>query len=74
MPKAHEPRRAKPIRSPSWPDDRIGDSGVSNGDGDIGVRNGDDYGIGDDGGGSVGKGLNGSDAGAGIVRQGRCKR
>ena len=67
------PRRVKPIRRPSWPDDRIDDSGVSNGDGDIGDHNSDDRGIGDDGDGSVGKGSNRS-GGVGIVRQGRCKR
>ena len=66
------PRRAKPIRNPSWPDDRI-DGGVSNGNGDIGERNGDDRGIGDNGNGSVGRYSNRS-GGAGIVRQGRCKR
>ncbi len=59
MPKAHEPRRTKPIRSPSWPDNRIGDSGS---------RNDDDRGIGDDGDGSTGKGINGNSAGAGIIR------
>ena len=75
------PERAKPSRSPSWPDDglSISDSRGDNdscckGDGNIGDRNSDSRGIGDDGDGSVGKGLNGSDTGAGIVCQGGCKR
>ena len=75
------PERAKPSRSPSWPDDGLsisdgrGDNdSCCKGDGNIGDRNSDSRGIGDDGDGSVGKGLNGSDTGAGIVCQGGCKR
>ena len=74
------PERAKPSRSPSWPDDGLsisdgrGDNdSCCKGDGNISDRNSDSRGIGDDGDGSVGKGLNGSDTGAGIVRQGGCK-
>ena len=72
------PEQAEPSRSPSWPDDELSISD-SRGDNDScckgNIRDGNsvDRGIGDDGDGSVGKGLNGSDTGAGIVRQGGCK-